>query len=129
MAIAGGCYFALVFVVAFVLGVVRTLWVAPAIGETWAVACEAPLLIAATFFAARFVIPRIRPPRTTPSLLGVGLVGLALQETAEIALIYAEGETLEQQARYLTTPAGLIYLAALAVFVLAPLIIWRARPY
>ncbi|GAM98069.1 hypothetical protein U91I_01699 [alpha proteobacterium U9-1i] len=120
---AGASYFAIVFVVAFALGTVRTLWLEPALGEMWAVACETPLLVAAMFFAARWLVPRFNAP-SPPRWLGVGLIGFALQQIAEIALVLASGETLAMHAAYLRTPAGMIYLSALAVFVMMPLLVW-----
>ena len=43
VALAGSAYFAAVFVAAFAFGAVRTFWLEPLVGETWAVAAEAPL--------------------------------------------------------------------------------------
>jgi hypothetical protein len=42
---AGVVYFAVVFVVAFAIGVVRTLLLAPRIGDVRAVLLEAPIII------------------------------------------------------------------------------------
>lgn len=122
--IGGVLYFALVFVAAFAFGVARTLWVAPALGEMLAVALEAPLLLCAVFFAARFTLRRVAVPRTGAHLFAMSLFGLALQQGAEMALVYAEGETLAQQWAYYQTPAGLIFLGVLLAFVFMP---WLLR--
>jgi hypothetical protein len=123
---AGSIYFAIVFVIAFAFGTVRTLVLEPQLGETLAVACEAPFLVAAMFFVSRWVAPRLRAP-SMARLLYVGLVGLVLQQIAEIALVLASGETLAQHGAYLRTPAGMIYLSALAAFVIMPNLVWRTR--
>jgi len=119
-------YFALVFAAAFALGTVRTFWLEPALGETWAVACEVPILITVMLFAARFVVGRMKPAPKVSHTLTVGIIGLVLQQIAELALVLASGETLASHLAYLQTPAGLIYLAALLVFLLMPSLV-RAR--
>lgn len=123
---AGAIYFAIVFVIAFALGTVRTLVLEPRLGETLAVACEIPLLVAAMLFVARWVVPRVAAP-STARLLYVGLIGLALQQIAEIALVLASGETLAEHGAYLRTPAGMLYLSGLAAFVIMPNVAWRTR--
>lgn len=124
---AGALYFALVFAVAFVLGSIRTLLLEPAIGETWAVACEIPILITAMVFAARFVLRRVALERTVVALLAVGVIGLVLQQASEFMLVAASGETVAQHIAYLGTVAGRLYLAALGVFVLLPLALGRTQ--
>jgi hypothetical protein len=127
--LTGAAYFASVFVAAFALGAVRTFLVEPRVGEIWAVALEAPFLVGAMYLSARFMIPRLRPPSSAAALLAVGLFGLLLQQAAEMALIFAAGETLQSHLAYLTTIAGMIYLATLCVFVILPLALWRGRTW
>jgi hypothetical protein len=122
---AGALYFASVFFVAFAFGVVRTLVLEPALGETWAVACEAPLLALTMFAAAKWVVPRAKPPRGPLTLLGVGLIGLVFQQIAEVLLVRAAGETIASHLAYPGTTAGRIYLALLGLFLLMPLLVLR----
>lgn len=126
--VAGAAYFAMVFAIAFALGAVRTFWLEPAIGETWAVACETPFLIAAMFFAARTLPRFLKFSRTPASLLGIGLFGLLLQQMAEFGLVMAASESVSEHIAYLGTPAGSIYLSALVAFVLMPLLVLRLKP-
>lgn len=126
---AGGAYFGSVFVAAFALGMVRTFWLEPNLGETWAVAVEAPFLVGAMYLSARHVVPRLRPPTSASALLGVGVFGLLLQQIAEFSLVAAAGETVQSYLVYLTTLAGMIYLATLCVFVVLPLLLWRGRSW
>lgn len=128
VAAAGALYFVSVFVVAFALGTVRTLVLEPALGELWAVACEAPLLAFAMFAAAKWVAPRAKPPRQPIALLGVGLIGLVFQQMAEVLLVLAAGETIASHLAYLGTTAGRIYLALLGLFLLMPLLVLRRAP-
>jgi hypothetical protein len=123
---AGASYFAIVFVIAFALGTVRTLLLEPRLGETVAVACEIPFLVTAMFFASRWIVPRFKAP-SVARLLFVGLIGLALQQIAEIALVLASGETLAAHGAYLRTIAGMLYLSALAAFVIMPNLAWLTR--
>ncbi len=95
--LAGAYYFAAVFVVAFALGTVRTLVLEPRIGETLAVACEAPILVLAMYLATKHVVPRGNPPRTALSLLGVGLFGLLFQQIAEFALYDGTPEIVNRE--------------------------------
>lgn len=125
--LAGGAYFASVFVAAFAFGAVRTFLIEPRIGETLAVATEAPFLVAAMYLSARHIVPRFRPLTNAGALLGVGAFGLVLQQVAEFGLVMAAGETLQSHLAYLTTAAGGIYLAALVVFLILPFVLWRGR--
>ncbi len=43
-------YFAGVFTIAFALGTIRTLWLAPAVGTMAAVGVEVPLILAASWW-------------------------------------------------------------------------------
>jgi len=124
---AGAAYFAAVFVAAFALGAVRTFWLTPHLGETWAVATEAPLLVGAMYLAARYVLPLPRPPTSPAALLAIGLFALALQQVAEFGLILAAGETVQSHFDYLRTAPGFIYLGTLCLFMALPLMLWRGR--
>ena len=55
-ACAGLVYFALVLGTGFVLGVFRVLFVVPRIGERWAELAEMPIMAAAIFFSAGYVL-------------------------------------------------------------------------
>lgn len=72
-----------------------------------------------------YVVPRVRPPRTPAALASIGFGALVLQEVAELGLLLVAGETLSMHIAYLSTPAGMIYLATLAVFVLLPSFLLR----
>ena len=99
----GGLYFAIVFAFAFGFGTVRTLALEPALGKDWAVAIEAPFLVAVMAFAARWMR---RAGLGLWELLGAGVFALVLQQCAEVALVLARGQSLSDYARSFATPAG-----------------------
>ena len=53
---AGALYFALVFGAGFVLGTIRTLWVAPRVGMRIAELMETPNMLVVIIVAARWII-------------------------------------------------------------------------
>lgn len=122
---AGGLYFAIVFAFAFVFGAVRRFILEPRLGADLAVAAETPFLIAVMYFSARWITQRIAlsPMR----LLGMGVFALALQQIAELGLVYASGDTVGDYLAHFRTPAGVIFLAALIAFALMPWIVGRSK--
>lgn len=123
---AAAIYFALVFGVGMLLGPVRVLWVEPWLGMALSVLLEAPLLIAAMWFAARAAPAWARVDGGWTSFLSIGLIALALQQVADLAVGFGlRGMTLADQFAYFATPAGMIYLATLFIFALMPLLRMR----
>lgn len=84
---AGVIYFALVFGTGFVLGTIRTLWIAPRVGNRTAELIEAPLMLPVTIVAARWIVARLAVPARWPPRLGMGAIALALLLVAEFALL------------------------------------------
>jgi hypothetical protein len=123
---AGALYFALVFGAGFVLGPVRVLWVAPAVGSRMAELIEAPIMLAVIVAAARWIVRRLAVPPAAGSRLGMGGLALALILASEFALVLPlRGLTI---AEYLTTRdpvSATVYYLLLGVVVLAPLWIGR----
>ena len=123
IAAAAGLYFLIVFGVGFLLGPVRVLWLEPRLGETAAVLCEAPFLLVAIVFAARWLPKYLRLRTNVPALLGMGLGALFLQQCTEFALAgLLRGITPAEQIAHLSTPAGMIYLALLIAFAAMPVL-------
>jgi hypothetical protein len=125
MSRAGGLYFAIVFAFAFMFGAVRRFMLEPRFGEDLAVAAETPFLIAVMFFSARWITQRIA--LSPAQLLGMGAFALALQQAAELGLVYSSGQTATDYLAHFSTPAGMIFLAALIVFALMPLIVGQRK--
>lgn len=83
---AGALYFTIVFCAGFVVGTLRTLWVAPRIGNRAAELAEAPFMLVFTAIAARCVIRYLAMPVTLSDRLVMGCLALGLMLIAEFVL-------------------------------------------
>ena len=79
-------YFAVVFAAGFFLGTIRSLLLVPRLGEARAILVEAPLMLAVSLVAARFVVRRLAVPARLADRLEMGLIAFALLMLAEILL-------------------------------------------
>lgn len=124
---AGFVYFAVVFAIGFGVGVVRTLAIAPSLGEIGAVAAELPAMLLVSWLAAGRIIRIWRvPARSTARLLmgGVAFLALMAAEAATAALML--DLPLAAYLAAFTEPAKLIGLAGQVGFALIPLLrLWR----
>ncbi len=120
---AGATYFAIVFLIGFALGTVRTLVVAPRVGETAAVLIEAPALLAASWIACGWCVRRFGVPRRAAARLWMGGLAFALLMAAEAGVsVFAFGRTLAEHLAAYATAAGAIGLAAQALFGIIPVV-------
>ncbi|MEA3011258.1 MAG: hypothetical protein QOJ91_2950 [Sphingomonadales bacterium] len=116
---AGFSYFAIVFTLAFAMGMARVLLVAPRLGQTSAVFLEIPVLLTASWLVARQLI-RLRA-FAFPQLVVIGGIAFALTMIAEAVLAGSiRGQSVDQWAGDLTTPLGLVGLAAQLGFASIP---------
>jgi hypothetical protein len=123
---AGLAYFALIFALGFLLGTIRTLWLLPAIGPIKAVLVELPLMIAASWLAATWLVGRFEVATGNPRIV-MGALAFALLMAAEAALgILAFGETLPQWTASLFAVPGIFGLAGQLAFAAMPLCVRRA---
>jgi len=120
---AGAAYFGLVFALGFVLGTVRELMVVPRLGPIAPVLIEVPLMLTASFGAARVVARRLAVPDAAGERLAMGAVAFVLLIAAETltGLLLMGRSPGEQLAGY-GTPRGAIGLAAQIAFALIPLV-------
>lgn len=125
---AAAIYFALVFIVGFMLGPIRVLWLEPWLGKTIAVLIEAPFLIAAMALASVWAPRWAGVDGGWVSYLTIGVAALAFQQMADVAVGFGlRGMTLNDQVAYFGSPPGYIYAATLIVFALMPLWMWSRR--
>jgi hypothetical protein len=125
---AAALYFAIVFAVGFILGPVRVLLLEPMVGNTFAVVIEAPFLLAAIVWAARYVSRRMELSLMQSHLLIMGCGAAVLVLLADFAIgLPLRGITIADQLNYLSAPAGRLYLVLVAIFALAPVVIARHR--
>ena len=116
---AGLVYFGVVFTFAFVMGIVRTLLVAPNVGPTVAVWLELPVVLAVSWVAARRLL-RHRS-FTLPQRLIVGVTAFVATMVSEAAFAHVlRGQTVGQWAETLSSPLGLVGLAAQIGFAAMP---------
>lgn len=125
---AAAIYFVIVFAVGLLLGPVRVLWIEPWLGQTLAVLCEAPFLIAAMIVGARLAPRWAGVQGGWGARLTMGLVALVFQQMADLAVGFGlRGLALGEQLAYFATPPGYIYAATLVVFACAPLVMFLSR--
>ena len=122
----GFLYFAAVFAFAFVMGVIRTLVIAPRVGAAAAVAIELPIVIGISFLVARRML------RDHAFSLGergaMGAIAFILLMIAEAALsVVLRHESVAVWAANLVTPLGLLGLAGQIGFGLMPLMVGDER--
>ena len=118
-------YLAAIFALGFVLGTVRTLWLAPAVGHLAAVAAELPVMLGASWWLARRMAAR-RPLPSRGAALAAGGIAFALLMGLELALgVVLFGQSAGQWLAALTTPPGALGLTGQALFALMPALVWQ----
>ena len=117
---AGAIYFFLAFAAGFAFGTLRTLVIAPAIGDLTAVAFELPLMLTISWIACGWVLQRIRVPNLTYHRIAMGAFAFILLIVAEVLVStqLASRDLASHFALYRTLPAimGLLGQVAFAVF-------------
>lgn len=125
---AASLYVALVFAAGFVLGTLRVLVMAPALGEVLSVMAEIPVMLALSWLAARRVVARLDIPARVGPRLAMGVLAFLLLMLAELALgLGGFGQSVADYVAALARPAGLLGLAGQAVFGLMPLLLLAGR--
>ncbi len=119
-------YTAIVFAVGFALGSVRVFLVVPRIGVRRAELLEAPLMILASFLAARFIVRRWRLHGGFESR-AVGILSLALMLLAEVGLILVQGLSIPEYIASRDPVSGPVYLLSLGVFAAMPSLVSLGR--
>lgn len=123
---AGALYFALVFATGFALGPIRILWIAPRIGAGTAELLEAPLMLAVSVVAARWVIGRLAVPSFHANRIGMGLIALSLMLITEFTLVLSlRGISIRQYFAERDPVAGTVYYITLGLYTVIPLLLER----
>ena len=114
---ASSLYFALVFGAGFVLGVVRTLFVAPRVGTRSAELMEMPVMLLVTVAAARWIVVHLAVPSSTLARLSTGCIALLLMLAAEFGLVLRiRGISVRQYLGPRDRVSGTAYYVMLIVF-------------
>ncbi len=123
---AGVLYFVLVFAAGFALGTLRTLVVAPRLGARAAELMEAPVMVAVSFVAARWVVQRLAVPPIWTRRLALGTIALALMLLVEFTFVLRiRGLSLGEYFATRDPVSGAVYYAALALFAVMPMLVRR----
>lgn len=123
---AGALYFALVFAIGLVLGIIRTLWVVPRLGARKAELAETPIMLAVSLAAAHWAVLRLNVPSVLSVRLGMGGVALALMLLAEFGLVlWLRGLSIRQYLATRDPVSGTIYYMMLGAFAVLPIVAWR----
>ena len=119
--IAAAVYFALIFGLGFVLGAIRVLLIAPLIGPVAAVFLEAPIMLAASWAAARWTaaILKVRPRGRERLIMGAGAFALIMAAEPALAVLVFK-QTPAAYLAALGRPEGLIGLGMQALFGVIP---------
>ncbi len=125
---AGSVYFALVFAVAFGLGMVRNLVLVPWLGALVAVALEVPLLLGVSWSAAGFVIRRFDVLPGWPRV-AMGGVASGVLMGVEMGMTVALGGTVTGWIASLGSPGGVLGLGGQMVFGAIPALRMRGVFY
>lgn len=117
-------YFAMVFCVGFLLGVVRTLWVAPRIGERWAEMAETPVMLLFSTISARWVAFHLSVSSAMSARLLMGGFAVALMLLAEFGLVlWVRGISISEYFKTRDPVSGTISYIALGLFAAMPLLV------
>jgi hypothetical protein len=120
-------YFLLLFALGWVLGPIRELVLVPRFGRAAGLLIEAPVMLVAMVFAARWCVRRFAVPAGFVARAGMGGLALALVLAAELAgTRLVRGLSL---AEWAATFQGVGMVAALLFFLLAlmPLLAGRGE--
>lgn len=119
-------YFAVVFGAGFAMGTLRVLWVEAKLGARGAEILEAPVILAVSFVAARWIVRRFSLPAAPGTRLATGGIALALMLLAEFGLVLSiRGITLAQYFATRDPVSGIVYYATLMAFALLPAVVAR----
>jgi len=120
---AGAVYFAVVFSIAFLLGVIRTLVLTPRLGAMMATAIEVPIVLVVSWFACRACLHRFPVCSAVPDRAWMGLAAFALLICAELSLsmLMTERSVTDFFAAF-ARPEQMLGLAGQVAFALVPVV-------
>jgi hypothetical protein len=120
-------YFGIVFFVGFALGAMRVTWLLPQVGERSAELLEAPLMLVAIFYSARFITRRF-PASSQLGLIASGVLALLVLLFVEFAVVLGlRGLSISQYFAQRDPIAESVYVVMLVLFAAMPWIVGRKR--
>jgi len=120
-------YFALVFSVGFLLGIVRVLALEPRLGERWSELAEMPVMLLAIILAARYIVRRF-PSYERRGYLVSGFVALLLLVLVEFSVVLGiRGLSITQYFAERDPLSGSVYVLMLIIFAVMPWLLRGSR--
>lgn len=117
-------YFAVTYTAGFAFGSLREMFVMPRFGQLTATLIEAPLMLAATYFAAQWILGRFEMPPSSGDRLLIGGIAFLILMIAEVVFSgFMRGWSVEAWVAHFKTPDGAISLAMFVLFGLMPWIV------
>lgn len=114
-------YFGVIFAAGFVLGVIRTLWLVPILGERDAELTEIPVMLGLIVLTSRSLVNRWRERLSARRTLAGGAMALVLLLIVEFSVVlYARGLTVAEYFAARNPVAGFAYALSLVAFALMP---------
>ena len=120
-------YFALIFGVGFLLGIVRVLLLEPYLGERWAELAEMPLMLVAIILSARFIVQRFPATRGAGYLVSGGVALLLLMVVEFSVVLGVRGMSPSEYFKERDPLAGGAYAVMLIIFAAMPWFLGRKR--
>jgi hypothetical protein len=118
---AGFSYFAVVFTAGFVLGALRMLVLAPALGASAAVVVEVPIMLLISWYVCRAIVDRMEVPASVSHRVAMGALAFALLMAAELALsMVLLGRSFSQHLAAYAAAGNMLGLGAQIAFGLFP---------
>lgn len=124
---AGLAYFGCVFAVGFALGVVRTVFIVPLLGDTFAVAVEVPIILAVAWIVSRWLTQRFEvSARLLPrAVMGATAFILLMAGEASLSMLLA-GRSLAEHLQLYREASHILGLVGQIAFALFPVLqVWN----
>jgi len=126
---AGVLYFLIVFATGFLLGTIRTLWVAPKLGVRTAELIEAPLMFGVSILAARWVVRWLALSSQWSARFLCGAIALGLMLLSEFTLVrWIRGLTIREYFATRDPISGTVYYLTLVAFAVIPIFVRTRKP-
>jgi hypothetical protein len=121
-------YFAIVFLVGFILGTLRVLFLVPAMGERYAELIEIPFMLTAIYYSARYIVNRYSAIKTLTEYIYIGALALLMLLLFEFTFVLGiRGIAIDQYFSTRDPISGTAYALSLFIFMMMPLIIAKTR--
>jgi hypothetical protein len=121
-------YFMVVFLVGFVLGVVRELWLLQWINERYAELLEMPVILFVSFLVAKYVIVAKSISGDGGRFLLIGFLALIMMVGFELTVVLGlRGLNFSEYIESRDVISGSAYVLSLVVFMLMPWLVYQFR--